>query len=476
MSAVNGNPGLDSIEDLFVNHGVTNDGFKRPHLDLIWEVAVAEAERVFGRRLTAPTSAELQYVETIVLWTDTYFETAEANYYAAYYRTAQGKQLDRLLALMGFDRIPERQASGVVTFYAARESGATNDVAIPAGTRVTTSRNIDSDRIFFQTTEAVTIPEGQSKVEEVSVVGLDPLLTNLDLSDAQTGVATNVAQGAIDVVYDTVQGVGGVTNQYPTGSSGEFPNGEPYNFATGRERETDVEFRRRYENAQALGGAATIPALESGIKNAGDGTVVEAVRVDETLDITQDADGDYHGRQVEPIVVLSEDTTANRQAVGQAIFETRAGGIESVGDVQVFAERTDGSTHNRAEGFDIATEQQIYIEADILVSETFPNDGIQQIKRNLVEMIGGRTRNDDRVLGEYEAIGADVYYSAVVGAIMDNDITGIIDIDGTTFSDAIFMGTSDPPTGTSNVTISRSEVGVTRPEQITINTTVSQPQ
>lgn len=470
--------GASSFDQLFVEYGVSGEyGFRRPHIDEIWRVAVREAERAFGSRLTAPTSLELQYIEAIVLWTDTYFESLESAYYSAFYQTAQGVQLDRLLALMGFERLPERQATGEVTIFAAGgTSGAPSRTPIPAGTRVTTTRDLDADRVIFQTTEPAAIPEGETKVERVPIRGLDPLTASISLSDEQTGVETNVPPGAIDTFYDSVQGTAGVTNPLPTGSSGERADGSSYSFVTGRDRETDAAFRRRYEAAQAIGGAATLTAVTASIRNADDGTIVQAVDVDETLEITQNADGTYSGRQIEPIVVLEKDTTANRQAVGQAIFDARAAGIESVGSVEVFAETSDGTAHNRAEGFDIALDREVYVDADILVTETFPTGGEDLIKENVVNNIGGYTVDGDRITGEFEGIGGDVYYSQVVGAIIDNDIEGIIDIDGTSFGDAIQVDTADPPTASANIAISEDETAITRPENITINTSVATPQ
>lgn len=466
----------EDIEDLFLDYGVSAaDGFSRPHIDEIWDVAVREAERAFGRALTAPTSSELQFVEAIVLWTDTYFEMIESTYYAGFYQTAQGEQLDRLLALMGFERLPERQATGEVTFTASGGS-ASSRVDIPAGSRVTTELTSESQRIIFQTTEPASITEGANEVTQVPIRALDPLTTSLSLADEQTGEQTNVAEGAIDTMYDAVQGVASVTNPLPTGGSGTRADGSAYDFVTGRDEETDPAFRRRYENAQALGGSATLDAVTAAVRNAGDGSIVEAVRVDETLEIQSDGSGGYTGRQIEPIVSLAEDTTANRQAVGQAIYDSRAAGIESVGPITINAERSDGTTHNQAEGYNLTTDVEVHVEASILVTETFPSDGVDQLEENIIAIVGGYLGDGSRVKGEFGSIGADVYYSQVVGSIIDNDIPGVLDVDGASVSDAILVDTADPPASSSNIAIADSDRGVTRPANITINTTTAEPQ
>lgn len=470
----------EGIGSLFYEYGVTPDeGYVRPHIDEIWDAAVREAEQKFGKRLTAPTSAELQYVEVLVLWADTFFETQQANYYAAYYETAQGLQLDRLLALMGFERLEERQATGEVTISATGGSGGSPaDVTIPAGTRVATERGESSAEIIFETTEPAVILAGEVEVTQVPVHALDPLTASLSLSDEQTGIETNVPADAITRFIDAVQGVSDVTNPLPTGDSGERADGSAYDFVVGRDRETDVEFKRRYEAAQAAGGAATLDAIEAAIRTAGDGDVVQSVAVNETIEITQDADGNYQGRHVEPTVYLAEDTTPAREDVAQAIIETRAAGIKSVGSTTVYGEREDGTQHNHPEGFDIATEIPIFVDAALVIGETFPADGIERIKQNIVELVGGETAAGERVAGTIsdEPIGTDVYYSQVVGAIMDEDIPGITDVDGTAVSDAITLGTADSPAGTSNITVAADEIARARPSRITITTTSGEPQ
>lgn len=459
---------------LLTEYGVTNEGFERPGFETLWEVAVAEAERLFQRELTSPVSAELQYVEALVIWMDTAFDQLEALYYSAYYDHAYGQQLDHLLEIVGFRREEERQATGEVTFTSS-DPTVDSDLVIPAGTIVKTEGDESTPEIYFRTREPATIPTGSGEVTQVPIRGLDPERTTIDLSEEQTGEETNVGPGEITTLHSSIVGVPntGVTNPLPTGQSGTRNDGTTYRFERGRDRETDVQFKRRYENETFGTGTATLEAIEANLRAAGDGDVVIAARVDETLPITSttDAEGNtvYSGRQIEPIVVLRQDTAANRDAVAQAIYDKRAAGIESVGAHTGTAITSNGEEYTTGLGFDIATEVPIYVDATIAVTEEFPGDGIEQITANLLDTIGGITNDGYRIKGV--GIGEDLEYWDVVADVIDRDIPGLEGPTGSLPSDSIFVGTSASPTTTGDVAIADDQVAILYPENVTISTT-----
>ena len=454
--------GPEDTAALIRDYGVTRRGFRRPGIDVLYEVAVREAEQRLGRELVAPTSTELQYVEMLVVWGATYFETLEALYYAGYYGHAVGEQLDAVLELVGFERLHRRGATGEVDFSATTEGGNAEDTTIDAGTRVATGSNESTPAIIFVVTEPTTLPAGQESVT-APIKAADPLDPRFDLTDAQTGVETNVEAGAITRLLDTINGVGDVTNPLPTGGSGERSDGSLYDFVTGRDRETDPEYRRRYENSLGIGGRATIDAIEAEIRRAGDGGVVESVEVNEELPITQNSDDTYSGRQIEPVVAFRENTAANRAAVAQAIYDSRAAGIESVGSVNVAATQDRGSEYATGLGFTVATEVPVHVEAEIVILDSFPGDGVERIKAKIVETVGGTAPGGQYVLGS--GIGEDVYYHQLVGDVMDDAILGVLDYTSLT------VGTNPNPTATSNVVIGRDQRARTNADRITITTT-----
>ncbi|ADJ14462.1 baseplate J/gp47 family protein [Halalkalicoccus jeotgali] len=459
MSAIPDNEGF-GITDLFSEYGVTRQGFQRPPVDHIWEVFVREAEDRFGKQITAVSEAELQYVEMAVLWTYTYFETLEALYYAGYYSHARDAQLDYLLEIVGFRRLERREATGEVAFTAANGT-VSNDRLIQARTRVATRADEETEEIIFETTEPVTLREGESEVRQVPIRAVDPLDQTADLDDDQIGAATNVDAGTIERIIDPILGVGEVTNPLPTGGSGERADGTPYNFVSGRDRETDTQFRRRYEASLAFGGRATVDALEASIRNGGNGEIVQSVTVQEELPIVDNGDGTYSGRQFRPIVALEEDTPPARDEVIQAIYETRAGGIQSVGEYSGVATQATGEDYGDGLAFDPAEKIQIYVSAELETTDQFPYDGIDQLVENIVSRIGGEL-NGERYRGT--EIGEDVYYHWILGDILDDSVPGWNEYN------YIHIGTDPSPTGTSSVAIGDAELAVTGPDNITIQT------
>ncbi len=72
--------------------------------------------------------------------------------------------------------------------------------------------------------------------------------------------------------------------------------------------------------------------------------------------------------------------------VAQALFDSVAAGIETVGEQVVTI--TDASGLDHAVKFDFAREVKIYLQLDLKTNASFPIDGVSQIKNNLVYKIG----------------------------------------------------------------------------------------
>lgn len=449
------------ITDLFSEYGATRDGFRRPPLDHIWEVFVREAEDRFGKRITAVSEAELQYVEMAVLWTYTYFETAEALYYSSYYAHARGRQLDYILEIVSFYRLERRGATGEVTFYASGD-GMSSDRDIPAGTRVATREDDETEEIIFETTEPVTFHEGEETLEEVPIVAIDPLDSTTDLSDDQVGSATNVDAGTIERIIDPIRGVESVDNLLPTGWSGEREDGSIYSFVRGRDRETDTQFRRRYEASLGRGGRATLDAITAAIWSVGDDEdIIRDVDVEEDLPIRRADDGSYEGRQVEVTVAVDPDAPPHRQLISQAILEVRSAGINFIGPTSAPAELSNGEEYDTGLNFRIADWIDIYVEIELVVTREWTREKEEQVKQNITRRIGGEIdgeRYDGRGIGE------DVYYSRVLGDALDDDIGSWVE------HNEILIGRDPDFMRESNVFIAADEIPVIDPDDIEIRT------
>lgn len=148
-------------------------------------------------------------------------------YNSGFVDTATGSALDHVVALMGLTRKNAHFASGEVLFK--RTSPAPGDIAIPAGTVVSTDQGAN-----FETTDKRTLRRGQLSVTV-------PIRAQVD------GPAGKVDSGAIKNINRPIFGIESVINEGAT-----F-------FAT--QKETDEELRRRARGALERAGKSTVDAI-----------------------------------------------------------------------------------------------------------------------------------------------------------------------------------------------------------------------
>ncbi|RKS83330.1 hypothetical protein BDK61_2673 [Haloarcula quadrata] len=393
------------------NYGIQDDGsFRRKHIDDIRGDQKQHFKNEVGEDIELrQASPQMQALDMNALELARLWEVAESIYYASYYEDSFGEQLDKQLALAGFSRIPARSATGEVVFL--RDSPAPEDITIPSGTMVTTQRTETKPRIPFETTEGVVLSAGNSEAT-APIEALKPWQTELD--EEWLGAETNVAAHTIERFEDLVADVDDVTNPNPTGD-------ESLGYVEGRDRETDAEFKLRYQNSLADGGAATLRAVRSGVFNADD--EIKSVGVDEVRDPDQG-----YGVQV---TVLAPDVSD--EVVAQAIVDSRAGGLESFGSESGIGTLEDGT--EKTESFNRADEVTILLVADLTTSDTFPSDGSTQITDRIIRYIGG-TASDNIGYPGLE-IGEDVIYDQLFRRVMETQ--------GTVMAD-LWIGTDDPDT------------------------------
>jgi uncharacterized phage protein gp47/JayE len=129
--------------------------------------------------------------------------------------TRFGQNLDRFLALFGFERMRATKARGFVTF--SRETPALTNLRIPLGTQVVahSTSGIEVGDNFYVTTLEGVLPQG-----ETSVI--------LPVEAVSAGSLSNVDRQAISDFSGTVAfGVTSVTNELPiTGGTNQEPDDE----------------------------------------------------------------------------------------------------------------------------------------------------------------------------------------------------------------------------------------------------------
>lgn len=370
------------------------------------------------------------------------WEVMEHLYYAGYYEDAHGVQLDKHLSLANIERRPRVGATGAVKFQT--NTANDGDVTIPRGTRVTTERAEGRPHIPFKTTEVATLPAGELKTDLVPVKALEPWET--DLAADWLGERTNLPANSLVRLATAIGGIDHVYNPYPTG---ETNTSVGYDYVRGRDHETDHELRRRWERSLGSEGMASLDAIRTAVLEVPGVTDVAIEENTTTTDNT--SSGGLPPKSVR-VTVLGGAASE----IAQAITDTRAAGIQAYGDVTALATTDDGI--ERAAGFDRATETAVYADVDLVTNDAFPADGNKLVENAIVEYIGGTTVDGDEYDGEL-AMGDDVLHTQVFKQAIT--VQGVDDA-------TVYIGTTEPPTSQSNITIERKEAAITGGGRITV--------
>jgi len=173
----------------------------------------------------------------------------EKVYRAGFLETADDRDLDQVVALVGVKRRTQQYASGEVVF--SRDTPAPADINIPAGTLISTS---DVPPVTVETGEARTLRAG-SLSEAVPVRATIEGTTGKALADSLT------------VIHRPILGIQNVNNPLDLGFTGE--------------KETDEGLRKRAARALEGSGASTIDAIVSAL------TTIEGLR-EQDVKVTED--------------------------------------------------------------------------------------------------------------------------------------------------------------------------------------------
>ena len=152
-------------------------------------------------------------------------------YDSAFVETATGPSLDRVVALLGYQRFLAGRAVGKAVF--TRRQGSVGDVSIPAGTPITDS----ADKIRYETVESRMMLAGETTAE-IAIRG-------------SATITPTVEPNVLTVVQRAIAGVESVTNLRPT--------------ARASEDESDDELRARARDALIASNKGTAGAIRNGL-------------------------------------------------------------------------------------------------------------------------------------------------------------------------------------------------------------------
>ena len=367
---------------------LTNLGFNRPLYNEILDNQITRARTLFGDNIdTSDQSALGKFIRLSVADIDELYQDLEGIYYARFPNTACGVDLDRLLPYAGITRNPATPARFMV-----RLTGTLN-AEVAAGFEVST----DNLSAVYHVLDNYTL---STAVQDDAESGYADCLVECN----EFGTDGNVSPSSIDTIVNPSAYIYSVIGLSQV--------------SYGENRESDAAVRARFK--EAISGAA------SGTKDAIKGAIMRIHNVD-GCNIVENAT-DETVNSIPPhsfkCYVSSDEQAATDQAVAKAIFDKKPIGIKSVGSVSVQVTDDGGAAHTI--NFERTTRKEIYVNITLVKNSFFEDDGVDQIKSNIVNYLATFTN------------GTDVYLSALYSFI---NITGVVNVsslqlstDGTNYS------------------------------------------
>ena len=377
---------------------LTELGFERPTYEEILENQINRAKTLFGDTIdTSELTALGKYIRINVADLDTLYQTLEGVYYARFPNTASGVSLDRLCPFAGITRNAATYARHKVTLTGT--AGAT----IEAGFEVS---NENQSAVFHLIDDYVIGDNGT-------------VTAYVDCNEA--GTVGNITSASINTIVNPsadVESVSGVTLT-----------------SAGKNRESDTLLRTRFSQAVSGIGSGTMEAIKGAIMgvNGVDGCTIKENDTDSTIDGIPP-----HSFEC---FVLSNDLSVTHSLIGQAIFEKKPLGIKAFGEISVEVADKNGNIHTVS--FTKTIRKELYIEINLITNDSFPDNGEDIIKTNLVNFLAAFTN------------GETVYRSSLYNAI---NIDGVVSVESLKLS-----GTE------SNITCAANEVARVSPNNITIH-------
>jgi uncharacterized phage protein gp47/JayE len=383
-------------------------GFKRKRFDDLFGDMEDKAKEVFGDKVNTSELSVLGIILRLMAWfLSLAWELAEKVYYSGYVNTAEGVSLDRLGPYVGITRNLALYAAGYV-----QVTGAAGYI-IPAGTLFATT-----DDIQFETQVDTEIPSSGTVLVEVEAM--------------EAGLIGNVPDAAVSVIVNPVPELTAVTN--------------PDEISGGRNKETDAEYQDRFALSVAGGGAATVDAIRGALLRV---PGVRAATVIENISMETDSAGRP------PKSFQAYVLGGSSSAIGQAIFSTKAAGIETYGAVSVPV--VDLAGNNHVVKYSIAANVSVYLRVNIYKSAAFPADGVTQARTALVRFIGGEDADGTVYAGL--TMGADVVRAQLIKVL--TSLTGVEDVE-------VELSTNGSTWNMSNIIVATPEVAQVEASRIEV--------
>lgn len=385
-----------------MEYGVTSQGFKRKTLEEIIEAMENRAKSLFGVDIDmSDTSPDGMFLKNTAYELAELWKEAEDIYYSAFKDTSEGINLDYVGKYIGIKRKSAQKA--IVELFFQGLAGT----VIPVEFKVETG---GEDSKVFITDEPITIETNGT--------------VTVNASAEKPGSSYNVPANTITKITNPIPGVNTVTN--------------PEEAKEGKDYESDIEFRDRYERSLAQGGSSTAVAIQAEILSL-DG-VEDCIVEENESNITVN---DIPPKSIAPLVVGGND-----QEIAKAILDVKPAGIQSFGSTSVTVQDSRGFEYQI--GFNRPIQVYIYVNVVLTTDSNFPTDGNEKVRTEVIKYIGGI---DSDITYNGLGLGYDVIWSKIIAAIQSN-INGITDL-------SVELSADNLTFNSSNISIDTRGIAVT---------------
>ena len=391
--------------------GLDRNGFKRKTYDDLLTDLSNKARQLFGENINLTPRSFFGIIIRLFAWAlDLIWQLAEKTYNSSFMSKAEGIQLDRKAWEFGISRLTEQNAQGTI------EIRGNSGYVVEEGTLFETESGI-----LFELTEDVTLNENG--------VGTGYIYCT------EAGTKGNVAANTVVILSEPDENITSVTNPEP--------------ITGGRDRETDAEFVDRYQQ--------TLPGLGSTNTDSVRGELLKLNGVRAAVVIENDeSTPDEEGRP--PHSISAYVLGGNPDEIAQAIFKKKAGGIKTHGTEEIQVLDMAGNPHTVR--FSWVTEVPIEIQLTIKKNDSFPADGIQQIKTQIIKYIGGADADGTFYIGLNA--GETVTVFKIIKQL--DKIDGIDDAE-------LLVGIKGETLGTENIPMGMTQVAQISHEDIEVQVT-----
>ncbi len=361
------------------------DGYRA----VLGDEANLTSDGVFGKILQI-TAAEMAEQE----------ERIEAAYYASYKDSAESGQLDAVLSLLGIDRLDS--ARSTVTLRINGSVGTT----VPEGTVFTNPANSEQ-----------WIVRGEYEI------GTGETFVDAALRAETAG--PKVCSDATAWSYSTIAGLTSI--DWIAGG-----------LTTGREIETDVEYRARSEETLKGLGGGSIPGIIAALENV-DGVTRVTIRENRTAE----TDGEGLPPHSIQIIVAGEYADQN---IYDTLHNVVSAGIQMVGGNSGTVTAINGQSFEYR--FEDPENVPIYIDVGLTTNGDFPVNGTAQVEESILAYAAALDLGDDVPRYYLEAS-----YQSIPGIV----------------TSTLKFGTSANPTTDSDIPISNIQIAALLSENIDVS-------